>query len=96
MTVDILRFTHYEGKGNAVAFADVVVCSNGHVYEYKDVKLYKDGMGLKVSPKQVRTGHGWAYAYCLPRPFQEQIRRALVARYNAQRIERAGQLCLAI
>jgi DNA-binding cell septation regulator SpoVG len=96
MTVDILRFTHYEGKGNAVAFADVAVHENGCAYEYKDVKLYRDKTGLKVSPKQVRTGHGWAYAYLIPRPFRQQIRRALVARYKAQQIERAGQLCLAI
>jgi hypothetical protein len=96
MTVDILRFTHYEGKGNAVAFADVAVCANGHVHEYKDVKLYRDGTGLKISPKQVRTDQGWAYAYLIPRPFQDPIKRALVARYHAQQIERAGQLCLAI
>jgi len=95
MSIEILRFTPYEGKGNALAFADVAVCSNGHVYEYKDVKLYKDGAGLKISPKQVQTKQGWAYAYLIPRPFQQQIRRALVERYHAQMVERAGQLCLA-
>jgi hypothetical protein len=92
MSVEIVRFVKYEGnKGNAVAFADVVVRENGHAYVYKDVKLYRDGTGLKISPKQIPSQHGWAFAYLIPRAFQDRIRRALIERYEA---ELAGQLAL--
>jgi hypothetical protein len=92
MTVEVTRFIKYSGsKGNAVAFADVIVRENGHAYVYRDVKLYRDGTGFKVSPKQVPTEHGWGFAYLLPRVFQDRIRRALIERYKA---ELAGQLAL--
>jgi hypothetical protein len=92
MTVEITRFVKYNGgKGNALAFADVVVRENGHAYVYRDVKLYRDGTGLKISPKQIPSQRGWAFSYLIPRAFQDRIRRALIERYEA---ELAGQLAL--
>lgn len=92
MRVEIVRFKLYnEAKGNAKAFADVRVYEVGHVYEYKDVKLYSDGVGLHISPKQVKTEYGWAYSYLIPRAFQAAIRRALIKRYETEKI---GQLVL--
>lgn len=87
MSVEILRFTPYlGGRGNAVAFADVVVREGGRIYTYSDVKLYQDGAGLKISPKQVRTESGWEYAYLIPTVFQKAIRKALIERYHTERI----------
>jgi hypothetical protein len=92
MGVEITRFVRYDGdKGNAVAFADVVVREDGKAYIYRDIKLYQDGTGLKISPKQIPTQHGWAFAYLIPKTFQDRIRRALIERYEA---ELAGQLAL--
>jgi len=92
MTVEISRFVKYVGeKGNALAFADVIVRERGRVYVYKDVKLYQDGTGLKISPKQTLTERGWSFAYLIPRAFQDRIRKALVERYET---ELAGQLVL--
>ncbi len=92
MKVEITRFHKYDGgKGNALAFADVIVRDGDRVYVYNDVKLYRDGAGLKISPRQVLGEHGWAFAYLIPRAFQDRIRRALVERYEA---ELAGQLVL--
>jgi hypothetical protein len=92
MGVEITRFVKYDGdKGNAVAFADVAVHEGGHTYVYKDVKLYRDGTGLKISPKQIPTQHGWGFAYLIPQVFQDRIRRALIERYEA---ELTGQLAL--
>jgi len=92
MNVEITRFCKYDGpKGNALAFADVVVRDGDRVYVYNDVKLYRDGAGLKISPRQVPTEYGWAFAYLIPRVFQDKIRRALIERYEA---ELAGQLVL--
>jgi len=92
MTVEISRFVKYNGdKGNALAFADVIVREGGHVYKYKDVKLYRDGTGFKISPRQIPTEQGWAFAYLIPRAFQDKIRKALVERYE---IELAGQIVL--
>lgn len=94
MTVVIERFTLYKGaKGNALAFADVVVRERGHAYKYRDVKLYSDGIRLRVSPRQLKSEHGWAYAYLIPRAFQGAIRRALIERYKA---EKTGQLALVL
>jgi hypothetical protein len=92
MAVEITRFVKYDGsKGNAVAFADVVVREGENAYVYKDVKLYRDGAGFKISPRQILTEHGWAFAYLIPRAFQDRIRRALIERYEA---ELTGQLAL--
>jgi hypothetical protein len=92
MGVEITRFVKYNGgKGNALAFADVVVREDGQAYIYKDIKLYQDGAGQKISPKQIPTQHGWAFAYLIPRAFQDRIRRALIERYEA---ELTGQLAL--
>jgi hypothetical protein len=92
MSVEITRFVRYDGsKGNAVAFADVIVREGESAYVYRDVKLYRDGAGFKISPRQIPTQHGWAFAYLIPRAFQDRIRRALIERYEA---ELAGQLAL--
>ncbi len=92
MKVEITRFQKYDGgKGNALAFADVIVRDGDRVYVYNDVKLYRDGAGLKISPRQVPSEHGWAFAYLIPRVFQDRIRRALIERYE---VELTGQLVL--
>jgi len=92
MSIEITRFVKYNGgKGNALAFADVVVRESERAYVFKDIKLYRDGTGFKISPRQISTEHGWAFAYLIPRDFQDRIRRALIERYEA---ELAGQLAL--
>lgn len=93
MGIKILRFTCYTGsKGNAVAFADVEVRTDAGVFRYEDMKLYRRGKaGLAVSPKQIKTEHGWAFAYVIPEAFYPAIREALIERYE---MERVGQLAL--
>jgi hypothetical protein len=52
MSVEITRFVKYNGgKGNALAFADVVVRESERAYVFRDMKLYRDGTGFQDKPQ---------------------------------------------
>ncbi len=93
--VEILRFVSGPfTRGNALAFADVRISLDGkQFFEYPDVKLFLDGRGRHISPKQEKTQYGWAYTYLIPEEFQDAIRRAMIQRYEN---ERTGQLALGV
>lgn len=91
--VIVERFVKYDGpKGNAAAFADVRVHTPAGDVRYPDVKLYRVGNQLRLSPKQERTALGtWRYSYEIRPEHYEPIRRALIERL---REEQTGQLSL--